>query len=219
MRELEIVIILHFVWGQITKISMRTPRVVEALDVLEDRQLQIFERVIMPTVNLLLFQVLKERFTDGIVKGIAFLGKGLDNIQGVQELAESEGGILRAAIRMKNETIGGLPGRIGALESGHHKVNIRLAGNVPGDDFPREEIDHDAEIIPFLPNSDIGEITGPNEIGRFLVELLVQMIRTFSCFFGRTSMPGLLRRHSGQIHFSHQAVHSSNADVYAIITS
>lgn len=32
-------------------------------------------------------------------------------------------------------------------------------------------------------------------------------------------MPGLLRGHAGKIHFLHQPVHPSDADVYAIITS
>ena len=100
--------------------------VVEAFDVLEDRKLQFLKRAIMPTVDLLFFEILEERFADGIVKGITLLGKGLDNIERIKKLTKSKGCVLRAAIRMEDETARLLSGRVGPLEGSYDKVNIRL---------------------------------------------------------------------------------------------
>jgi len=62
---------------------MGSPGVVVSLDVFKDRKAQLVECMICPAVRFFPFQVLEKTFTDGIVEGVSFFGKGLYHIQGI----------------------------------------------------------------------------------------------------------------------------------------
>ena len=120
---------------------------------------------------------------------------------------------------MEHETIGRIPLLISLFKGTHDQIDIRLPGDMPGDDFPGKQVDHNAEVVPLAACFDIREIADPNEIGSILRELLMQMIRAFALLTGRVLSPGLAGGHRRKVHAFHQAVHSSDTDMDAIITS
>lgn len=65
---------------------------------------------------------------------------------------------------------------------------------------------------------DVCKITNPDKIRSLLVEILLEMIDALAVFIMFVRMKRLLGRHLWQLKRFHQAVHSSDADVNAIIT-
>ena len=66
---------------------------------------------------------------------------------------------------------------------------------------------------------DIGDIACPNAIGFLRIEVLLQDVpagRIILFLLLPVCSSRLFRRHPGQLHSSHQPVHSSHADLYAI---
>jgi len=63
---------------------------------------------------------------------------------------------------MEHETVGRVPLLISLFKGTHDQIDIRLPGNVPGDDFPGKQVDNNAEIVPFAAGFDIREITDPD---------------------------------------------------------
>ena len=93
-----------------------------------------------------------------------------------------------------------------------------LSGKMPADDLSRKQIHDNTEVIPLAVYLDICEITCLDEIRSLLVEFLMEMIRTVAVR-SVLAPAGLNGRHLRQLHGIHQPVHSSDADVYAIVTS
>lgn len=93
-----------------------------------------------------------------------------------------------------------------------------FAGQMPADDFSRKKIHDNAQIVPFAASPEIGEITGPDEIGSFLVKLLVEMIVTAALLLMNRAA-GFKGGDFGQVHRTHQALHSANTNGNAIITT
>ena len=77
---------------------------------------------------------------------------------------------------------------------------------------------YNAKIVPFTGCFDVCKITNPDKIRSLLVEILLEMIDALAVFIVFVRMKRLLGRHLWQLKRFHQAVHSSDADVNAIIT-
>ena len=52
---------------------MRASVVIEAFDIVEDIQTEIFKRAVVFSAGTFLFEVLEEGLTDGVIKGVSFL--------------------------------------------------------------------------------------------------------------------------------------------------
>ena len=65
---------------------------------------------------------------------------------------------------------------------------------------------------------DISEITCPNRVWRRRIELLIQMIEAVTIFLMRVLPFGFLCGTLWKIHCTHQSIHSTEADVNAIIS-
>ncbi len=68
--------------------------VIVSLNILKDRELEFLQGVIGSTVGFFFFEIFKEAFTTGIVKGIALFRKRLHNIKRIQKLTECKSSIL-----------------------------------------------------------------------------------------------------------------------------
>ena len=89
---------------------------------------------------------------------------------------------------------------------------------MPADDFSSEEVYDDAEVVVISVDFHICKIADPYEIGSLLSKSSLQMIYA-GAIISFCARP--LRFNSGhlrQVHGVHQAVHSSDTDVDAIIT-
>ncbi len=67
---------------------MRTPGIVETINVLKDSEIQFVERMIGSAVGFFLLQIFEKAFTNGIVKRVSLFGKGLHYVQEIQKLTE-----------------------------------------------------------------------------------------------------------------------------------
>lgn len=123
---------------------MRTPRIVIAINVLKDSEIQFVKRMIGSAVGFFLLQIFEKTFADSIVKRVSLFGKGLDYIQGIQKPTESRGSILSPPVRVEQEAIGSMSALISLSESCYNKMDIRFAGQIPGDHFSREEVNDNA---------------------------------------------------------------------------
>ena len=81
-----------------------------------------------------------------------------------------------------------------------------------------KKVHYNAKIVPFTGCFDVCKITNPDKIRSLLVEILLEMIDALAVFIVFVRMKRLLGRHLWQLKRFYQAVHSSDADVDAIIT-
>ena len=155
---------------------MRQPVVVQVFNVVEDVQPQLLERVICAAIGAVFLEELEERLAAGIVKGVAFLGKRLDNIAGVQQLPKGKSRVFGASVRMKDKAVRNIAAIVCLLEGFPGKFHIMLARYAPANDLPGEQIHDNAKIVPYAVGLDVCEVAGPDEVGRGLVELLLKMV-------------------------------------------
>lgn len=59
------------------------------------------------------------------------------------------------------------------FEDGYYQINIWFGWDVPGNNLSRKKIHYNAEILPFTSNFDVSEITDPDNVWTFLIELLM----------------------------------------------
>lgn len=173
--------------------------------------------MVFPPVGSILLEKFKEAFTTGVIERISLLREGLDNIARVQQFPECKGCVLGSLVGMKDKTVFDLPFLIGLAECGHGQLNIMFFGNVPTNDLPGKEIHDNTEVVPVTIDFDICKIAGPDKVRSFLIELLMQVIAAFAVVYMLVSVR-FIRGHLGKFHRVHQAVHSSDTDLNAIIT-
>jgi hypothetical protein len=77
---------------------VRPSGVIVSFNIFKHRQLQFVKSMVCPAAGFFPLEILEKALTNCIVKGIAFLGKGLHNIQRIQKLAECKGSILCSAV-------------------------------------------------------------------------------------------------------------------------
>ena len=130
------------------------------------------------TVCFFFLKILEEAFTAGIVKGIAFFGKRLYNIKGIQKLPECKGCVLASSVKMEHKTIRGVSFFVSPLKSSDNQFHICIRTDMPCNDFSGVQLHHNTEIVPFSACFHVGDITGPYEIRGFLIKVLVQIVDT-----------------------------------------
>ena len=140
-------------------------------------------------------KILKETFTAGIVKRKALFRKGLHNVQRIQKLPEGKGSILTSPVRMEHKPRRDISLLISLVECRNDQIYIRFCRNMPCDNFPGEQIHYNTKIIPFTVDLDVSNVTDPYEVGCFLPELLLQMIRAASVIRSRTANNRFIGRH------------------------
>lgn len=144
-------------------------------------------------------EIFEKTFTAGIVKWIAFFGKRLHNIQGIQKLPECTGRILGSLVGMEHQPIRSVPFFVSLPKGCNHKLCIGIGGNMPGNDFSGEQIHYDTQIVPFPVCLDVGNVADPNEIRSFLVKILLQMIAARSVIGMSGRDRRFVGRHSGEL--------------------
>ena len=211
------VISLLLIRRQISQRSMWSFGVIEAIDIFEDRLVELIVIMVITAVGFFFLKILEKALAAGIVKRIAFLREGLHNIQLIQYLFESVGCILRAPVGVEHQAIRASAEGIGFPKGFDHQFAVGSRGQFPGDDFPGEEIHDNTKVIPLAGGFQIGDITYPDQVRRFLIKLLVQMIMISPVIMLCGAVMRFVCGHGGQLHGVHQAVHSSDADVDAIV--
>lgn len=155
---------------------MRSFRIVVSFDVLKNRKLQLLEGMVTFAVCFFFLEIFEKTFTAGIVKRIAFFGKRLHNIQGIQKLPECKGSILGSPVRMEHQSIRSISLFVSLPKGCNNKLYIGIGGNMPGNDFSGVQIHYNTKIVPFPACLNVCNVADPYEIRSFLVKILLQMI-------------------------------------------
>lgn len=134
--------------------------------------------MVASAVRFFFLEILEEAFTAGIVKGIAFFGKRLYNIKGIQKLPECKGCVLGSTVRMEHQTIRGISFFVSLLKGSDNQFHICIRRDMPCDDFSGVQIHHNTEVVLFSACFHVGDVTGPYEIRGFLMKVLVQVVDT-----------------------------------------
>ena len=119
---------------------------------------------------------------------------------------------------MEHQAIRASSERISFLEGLDHQFTVGPRGQFPGDDLPGEEIHDNTKVIPLTCDFQVGDVACPDQVRRFLIELLIQMVVISPVIAFCGAVMRFVRRHGGQLHGAHQAVHSTDTDVNAIVT-
>ena len=209
---------LFLIRRQISQRPMRSFGVIEAVDIFEDGLVELVIIMVGAAVGFFFLEVLEEALAAGIVKGITFLREGLHDIQLIQHPFKGIGCVLCAPVGVEHQAFRASAEGISLPESLDHQFAVGPWGQFPGDDFPGEEIHDNAKVVPLAGCFQIGDIAYPDQIRRFLIELLVQMVVISPVITFYSAVMRFVRGHGGQLHGAHQAVHSTNADVDAIVT-
>lgn len=170
--------------------------------------------MVCPAVGLFQLQVLKEAFTDSIVEGISFFRKGLYYIQGIQKPAECKGGILGPAVRVER------------VPSCFHKPFGKLLWQdrhpLGGTDamrslFLKTDRSQSIDNTIFHRSSDRWCHWSGRDWGHFEKTAAADGWCIPRCLQGGRKF-WFSGWHLGQLHAVHQAVHSSDTNVNAIVT-
>ena len=89
---------------------------------------------------------------------------------------------------------------------------------MPGNHLPGKQVDDHAELIPLIACPEIGDVAGPDKIWGVLNKLLLQMVFAFPSICAAAVRFRFFCGHFRKFHTAHQAVHSPDADDYAIVT-
>ena len=86
--------------------------------------------------------------------------------------------------------------------------------------FLEKKIHNDTKIIPLTSGFEICKITCPDQVGSFLMKGLMQVISITAgqLFWARNGF-WFYCGHRWKLHGTHQAVHSTDADTNAIVTT
>lgn len=197
---------------------MRTFWIVKALDVHECGTLEFFPVTKMPSIQLLFLEKFEEGLHNRIVVWIAGRRERLHDIALIQKTSKWLRGILRSPVGMKQYRLRPPPFEICLFHRVHYELSVCLMADTPRNDFPREQIQNDANVMKPFVCADISDVARPDPIGPLRIELLFEDVRARGIVLLRVPVRNrrFLRRHLGQLHSSHQPVHSSHADLYAI---
>lgn len=135
-------------------------------------------------------------------------------------LPEAFRGELAASVGVKNNTFWFSPGCDGGIKCVNRQLCINPWRNLVRDDLSCIQIHYCTEIKVPRTDAYVRKIAHPSRVRSRLIELLRQNIIAISVFvfMWTARLKRLNSTHLGQIHGFHQAVHSSAADAYAIIT-
>jgi len=152
--------------GYIAERAVAPRRVVERLDVIEDGKLSVTatvrNRLIQSGVGL---QSAPERFHRRVVVAITSAAHAPFNASDVERVNVVAVDILAAAIRVMEESCGGLPTLQGIGEGGQDETGMQGGRTGPADDFAAPQIEDGRQIKPAFGRFQVGDVGQPTLIG------------------------------------------------------
>jgi hypothetical protein len=140
-------------------------RVVPAFDEAEDGDPRLGLRVEAPAIQQFTFQRRKEALRHRVVVGTADGPAGGADAHRFAALAEGEGRVLAAPIRVVNHAGGPTLGQ-GHVEGVEHQVGLEMGGHRPAYDPSAVDVEYDREIEEAGPRRDVGDVGDPELIRR-----------------------------------------------------
>ncbi len=107
-------------------------------------------------------------------------GRRVEAVAGVQVAAvgrEGAGGVLRAAVAVKDDARVGPAVREGHVQRVGDQVGAQVVGDRPADDGPRVQVDDGGQVRPALPGLDVGDVAAPARVGPLGGEVPAEQVR------------------------------------------
>ena len=152
-------------------------RIVEAVDVFEEGDLDLAAGLPVPSPDQFGLQRLEEAFDGGIVVTVAFPAhRHLEPVL-AQQLLIVVGTVLRPAIRVMNAAWWWPSDRDGHVQSPQSQILLHAVADRPAHHAPREKVNDHGQIDPTLPRPDIGDVARPLLVRPARGKVLLQEIR------------------------------------------
>ena len=193
---------------------MAAARIIEAIDILEDRAFSLTTCVPTVTPDQLRLDGFEERLDHRIIVTISLAAhRYLEAMLG-QTLLIHVGTILRPAIRMVNAVLGRLPQSYSHVQRPDRQIPLHAVADSPADNAARVQIKDDSQIQPAFAGPNVAYVSGPFLIGDVSREVLIQQVgrdvervvavRRSLVFLGSDGLDAIL---------THQATHPPVPDV------
>ena len=141
---------------------MRALSVIEGLNVIEDGRASLLAGDEPGAINQFELQSAPEAFHDGIIVAIAFTAHRGDQTSLGQGLTVIVGGILNAAVRVKDQMRWWLTSEQSHLESFQDELGIQEGAHIPADDFAAIEVQNGRQEKPAFPGFNVSDIRHPD---------------------------------------------------------
>ena len=127
---------------------------------------------------------------------------------------------LWSSIRVKHQSSWTISGMICFLKGLDDQICIGFGWYIPGDNFSGKKIHNDTKVIPLTSGFEICKVTCPDQVGSLLMKVLMQVISiTAGWLFWVRNGFWFYCGHRWKLPGAHQAVHSTDTDVNAIVTT
>ena len=154
--------------------AMNAYGVVKGIDVFKHQQVRLLIILNLEAIEPFPFNQGVEGFDAGIVPWIAFLRIAAAHLGCLPNICLRN--ILAATVRMDNQQLSGFPALFGFLQHLDDAGDVQITGQIPGDDFPGEQIHNAFQIDETFSCPDIGDVAAPYLIRFFRIEAFLKDI-------------------------------------------
>lgn len=123
------------------------------------------------------FQTAKHALHRRVIPTVSTTAHALEHAVTPQPLAKLTTAVLRALIRVKQQSLRPATLLVSHVQSFDHQVRVRFARQRPAHNSARVEIEHDSQVMPFPLSPDVGDIATPDMVGCRHFKLSIQDVR------------------------------------------
>jgi hypothetical protein len=167
---------LELVGAEVAQGGVTTFAVIEHLDVEVYTPLRLLVGSVVITANSFGLQLAEETLGRGIVPAVAATAHALPDPEKRQAVAEGAGGVLAAAIAVKDQLAAGAAMGDGHVESLQDQFRPHVVGHRPTDDLARKEVEDRADVEPPFVGRNVGDVGDPLLVRPRRREITVQEV-------------------------------------------
>src|SRR3990170_1656691 len=167
---------LEYDGRQVVERRMAAPRVVPALDEVEDRKAGLGRRAEAVTVEQLALERREEALAERVVVGVAHTPHGRPDAGLATPAPEGERGVLAALVLVMNY-IGRPALRHGHVQRRQDELGAERGVHRPANDTPTPRIEDDGEREEAGPGRHVGDVRHPQPVWARRLEVAINEIR------------------------------------------
>lgn len=155
---------------------MNSFSIVEKLDVIKQIRIDFAEVTIRPSIDPFFFQLSEETLDTRIVVGTSASRHTASHVIGGKESLVARTGILTPAVAMEDRSFGIRIPSDGFSQGALHKLGVNRLTRRVTNHFSVVKIHDNRQIDPADLRLDVGDVTGPDDIGTIWAELLLHEV-------------------------------------------
>ena len=168
--------LIDFCGSAVAQRRVQSLTIVEDLDVFMDRTARFGLVVPSSVMDELLLERSEEALHDGVIVTVASTTHADLDAERSELRSVAFARVLAATIGVMQHLWRWLPPSKCGLQGVFDKLGSHVVGKRPAHDEPRMQVEDDSQIAPSCCSPDIGDVTGPNMIGRIDRKLARQSV-------------------------------------------